>query len=328
MWSIGIGGSLSWPEGDDKNREAGQVKIGITGAGGQLGRDLIRVLQSRHELVAWTHQDLSITDEKAVEQAFALHRPDAVIHAAAYTGVDAAEKDLDTAYMVNAFGTRHVAWAAHGIGAKMVYISTDYVFDGRKGVPYTEGDRTAPLGIYGNSKLLGEKFTEFLCDRHFIVRTSWLYGLSGSNFVTKVLQQAKEVGTLRMVSDQYGSPTYTLDLASQIAELIETEEYGVYHVSNRGFCSRFRFAEAILEIAGLDGVKLEAVEAGELSLPAERPAHSGLSDQALRRRGFGRMRHWKSALEAFIREDLQRSDKGEGGPEDDSERAYQDTDPA
>ncbi|UQZ86632.1 dTDP-4-dehydrorhamnose reductase [Paenibacillus konkukensis] len=293
------------------------MKLLITGAGGQLGRDLIRVLSDRHEVVALTRKELDVADEAAVLAAACEIGPDAVIHAAAYTQVDLAESRTEEAYMVNSYGSRNVAMAARQTGAKMVYISTDYVFDGTKGSPYGEKDRTNPLSVYGHSKLHGEKFVQLICDSYFIVRTSWLYGVYGSNFVTKVMALAKERSELTMVSDQFGSPTYTRDLAAFIGQLIATEHYGVYHASNRGMCSRFEFAQEIIRILGHSDVRLKPVCADQFKLPAARPENSALDDISIRTKGFPRFRLWQDALQSFLLHDLPDKEKEEQRNEQD-----------
>lgn len=280
------------------------MKVLITGAGGQLGQDLLRVLAPRHECIGWTRQELDVTDRRLVQELTAQLRPDAIVHAAAYTQVDLAETHPDDAYMVNAFGACHMAQAAAAIDAKLVYVSTDYVFDGRKGEPYTEHDPTNPLSAYGESKLLGEKFVRAFCSKHFIVRTSWLYGKSGSNFVTKILALAEQRKELTVVDDEFGSPTYTYDLAECIGRLLPAERYGVYHAANRGWCSRAQFAEEIVRLGGWDDVRVVPIRSDQLALPAARPAHSALDDAALREAGLPRMREWQPALKAFVQDDL------------------------
>ncbi|SDD30513.1 dTDP-4-dehydrorhamnose reductase [Paenibacillus sp. UNCCL117] len=290
------------------------MKLLITGAGGQLGRDLVRVLEPAHTCYAFTRQQLDVTDEAAMRERILSIAPDAVIYAAAYTQVDRAESEPELAFRVNAVGAGHAAMYAELVGAAIVYVSTDYVFDGEKGEPYKENDCTQPLGVYGRSKLAGEQLTRELNARHFIVRTSWLYGRDGSNFVTKILAAASNKRELTVVDDQYGSPTYTVDLAVCIGRLLETNAYGLYHVSNRGFCSRYTFAEAILAAAGRRDVRIRPARSDEFVLPAPRPANSALTDLALRRARLPRMRDWKSALEHFIHVDWDSPpESGRGG---------------
>ncbi|TVY11821.1 dTDP-4-dehydrorhamnose reductase [Paenibacillus cremeus] len=279
------------------------MKILITGAGGQLGRDLIRVLGQAHECIPMTRASLDVGDEAAVRACFESVRPDAVVHAAAFTQVDLAESHLEEAYRVNALGSYYVGLAAEAFGAKLVCVSTDYVFDGMKGSPYHEEDRTNPLSVYGRSKLLGEQFVQKVCPHHFIVRTSWLYGRGGNNFVTKVLALADRQQELTVVDDQFGSPTYTYDLAECIGRMLATERYDTYHVANSGYCSRWDFARAILELAGRTDVTARPITSQGFVLPAPRPQHSAFDDRGLRKNGFPPMRHWRSALGAFIHTD-------------------------
>ncbi|TXK84638.1 dTDP-4-dehydrorhamnose reductase [Paenibacillus sp. N3.4] len=277
------------------------MKILITGAGGQLGYDLARVFATtNYEVSTWTKEQMDVGNEQQVIDILLRERPDTVIHAAAYTNVDKAETETVLAYQVNAFGSLHIAKVCKKIGAKLVYVSTDYVFDGTKGSPYAEEDTTNPSNAYGRSKLLGEKFVQTTCSKHFIVRTSWLYGSKGNNFVTKILEKAQAGEPLTIVDDQFGSPTYTLDLAIFIRELIETDRYGIYHASNQGMCSRHAFACEILRIAQLAHIKLCPVHSDVFPLPAIRPMYSVLEHKAMVKNGFSPLRDWKSALHYFF----------------------------
>ncbi|OCT13999.1 dTDP-4-dehydrorhamnose reductase [Paenibacillus pectinilyticus] len=280
------------------------MKIAITGAGGQLGYDLKRVLIPMHEVIAWNKEQLDITNEQEVAQMLLAARPEVVIHSAAYTNVDKAEMESERAYEVNAMGALHIAKACEEIGAKLVYVSTDYVFDGTKGAPYTEADTPNPSNVYGHSKLLGEKFVSLSCSKHFIVRTSWLYGKHGTNFVTKVIEKALAGGPLTIVDDQWGSPTYCLDLAIFLRELIDTELYGLYHASNEGECSRYEFAQQILLAAGLSQVSLLPVLTSDCPpAPAVRPMYSAFAHQAIANNGLTPLRDWQSALHFFLQLD-------------------------
>ncbi|MFE5320245.1 dTDP-4-dehydrorhamnose reductase [Paenibacillus sp. NPDC056579] len=284
------------------------MKVLITGAGGQLGHDLIRVLSGSHQLFAHTRADLNIADEQAVYAAIRKAQPDIIINAAAHTNVDLAERQANDAYLINSIGTNHVARAAAEAGAKLVHISTDYVFDGSKRTPYTESDRPNPINIYGNSKLHAEKFVELACERYFILRTSWLYGRTGSNFVTKVASLARQKEEISVVHDQFGSPTYTLDLARFIEQLMQTDHYGLYHASNRGYCSRFEFAQEILRTLQLEHVRLVPVSSDAFVTPAERPAYSVFDDEAIRRNRLPRLRPWKEALVDFLLNDYNKEE--------------------
>jgi dTDP-4-dehydrorhamnose reductase len=279
------------------------MSVLVTGAGGQLGYDLIRVLSRHYEVVAATRDELDVTDAGAVKNILRHVLPEIVIHAAAYTSVDLAEDEVDQAYQVNAIGTWNVATEAHAIGAKLVYISTDYVFDGMKDGLYDELDKPNPLNVYGNSKLLGEKFAAMLCSRLFIVRTSWLYGSKGRNFVTKVMDMSKNLAQIIMASDQMGSPTYGLDLAHFICELIQSEKYGIYHASNQGSCSRYDFAREILKYMEYPSASVIPVRAEILEQAAPRPTNSALAHHAIRLNGLTPLRDWRQALRHFLLHD-------------------------
>jgi len=280
------------------------MKILITGGKGQLGRDLEKVLSraGKYELTCLGHDALDITKPDNVQQAVLSVRPEVIIHAAANTNVDQCERNEDSACLVNALGTRNVTVAAVKIGAKLVYISTDYVFNGKAGRPYTEFDVPDPINIYGKSKLAGERYVASLSNKYFIVRTSWLYGYYGKNFVKTMLNLAQEKNEVSVVNDQVGSPTYTKDLAHFIEELVQTELYGIYHVTNSGFCSWFDFARAIFRMAGLNQIKVAPISTPELNLPAPRPAYSVLDNYCIRIEGMSALQPWKDALQEFLAE--------------------------
>ncbi|WP_316245794.1 dTDP-4-dehydrorhamnose reductase [Paenibacillus tuaregi] len=289
---------------EEKMREAqpeDKTKVLITGAGGQLGLELQRVFREKgYEVYGMDRDSLDITDAEQCHIMLNRVRPDVVIHAAAYTQVDQAESDPDTAYRVNAYGTRNIAAAAEAAGAKLVYISTDYVFNGKGTMPYSEFHPTDPVNVYGCSKWEGEELVRQLHTRFFVVRTSWVYGAGGSNFVRTMLKVGKRDGRVSVVADQIGCPTYTRDLASVIEQLSSTQRYGTYHVSGAGSCSWYEFACAIFEDAGMR-VDVVPVTTGEYPRPAPRPAYSVLDHQALRLNGFHPIRHWREALQDFLR---------------------------
>ncbi|MWC30423.1 dTDP-4-dehydrorhamnose reductase [Paenibacillus sp. MMS18-CY102] len=277
-------------------------RIVVTGANGQLGVDLVKHLaELGHEVHGLGRTDFDVTSERQVQQVLRELKPDVVIHSGAYTKVDQAEDEPDQAYMVNGYGTANVASAAHSIGAKLVYVSTDYVFNGQGFRPYDEFSPIDPVNVYGKSKWMGERFVETLHARHYIVRTSWVYGAHGANFVKTMLKLGAERGSVSVVNDQVGCPTFTKDLAACIGRLIETERYGTYHVSNSGSCSWHEFAEAIFRLAGLQ-VELAAVSSEQFVRPAKRPSYSVFDHMSLRLGGFPAMRHWEEALEQFITE--------------------------
>jgi dTDP-4-dehydrorhamnose reductase len=273
----------------------------VTGGRGQLGTDVTACLRSHgFETHSFGREELDITDENQVNQVVTQIHPDVIVHTAAYTQVDVAEKEIDRAYLVNAFGTRNIAVAAQRAGAKLVYISTDYVFDGTATLPYHEFSPTNPRSVYGKSKLAGEMFVQQLSARFFIIRTSWVYGMHGHNFVKTMMDLGKKGNELSVVTDQVGAPTYTLDLAAFIRDLIVTERYGIYHVSNTGVCSWYEFAEAIFAEANMPQIRLRPVTTAAFSRPAPRPAYSVFDHMAMRLGGFSPLRHWRDALRAFL----------------------------
>lgn len=275
-------------------------KVLVTGARGQLGQDLMILLRERgYDAFGFSREELDITDMEKVKETFTSIRPDVVLHTAAYTKVDQAEEEMDLAFAVNGWGTRNVAVASEEVGAELVYISTDYVFDGEKGKPYLEYDRTAPLNVYGASKEMGEQMVRDFHSRFFIVRTSWVYGAYGANFVKTMLRLGKEQPAVRVVNDQIGSPTYTVDLAEALLQVIDTEKYGIYHLSNTGQCSWYEFAKAIFEEAGMQ-VTVEPIHTEAFPRPAKRPKYSVLDHTAWRLNGFPPMPHWRDGLKRFL----------------------------
>lgn len=280
------------------------VKVLVTGAGGQLGVDLVRALNhAGYTTYAFRHQELDITDGERVMDVFRELSPNIVIHAAAYTKVDQAESEPEEAYRVNAYGSRNIAIAAAEINAKLVYVSTDYVFDGASNQPYDEFAPVHPINVYGASKLAGERFVSALHRRYFIVRTSWVFGVHGHNFVKTMLTLAATNSEISVVSDQVGCPTYTVDLAACIIGLMETNHYGIYHVSNSGSCSWYEFAKEIFAQAGIESlIQVRPIPASEYLRPAHRPAYSVLEPMALRLSGHPILRSWQEALAAFCLE--------------------------
>jgi dTDP-4-dehydrorhamnose reductase len=277
------------------------MKIFITGGEGQLGRELRKQLQGA-EYLATDVAELDITDQKAAFQAIAAYRPDVVIHGAAYTNVDGSEANVDLAYRINAVGTQNMAAACLRYDAKMVYISTDYVFDGNLGRPYNEFDQPNPQGIYGKSKFAGETLAKHILNRLFIVRTAWLYG-DGNNFVRTMLKLGSEKEELQVVSDQFGTPTSASCLANAILSLMHTEHYGVYHAACTGITSWYEFAKKIFELSGNTRVKVKPISTGELGRPAPRPPYSPLENRLLRLTVGDIMPRWEDALGEYLREE-------------------------
>lgn len=272
------------------------MRILITGGKGMLGQDLTQVLSSRHEVVALGRPELDVTDAGGVHQSVSRLTPEVVIHCGAWTAVDACEADPELAYRVNALGTRHVALACRNMGAAMAYISTDYVFDGAKPGPYLEWDRPNPLSVYGASKLAGEQEVQHLLSRYWVIRTSWLYGLGGPNFVRTILAKGEAGEPLRVVDDQIGAPTFTLDLARGVDSIVSEPLYGVWHLTNGGSCSWYDFASTILRLAGLRDVPLHRIDSDQLGRPAERPRNSVLRNFVWESQGWPLLRPWGDAL--------------------------------
>ncbi len=264
-----------------------------------LGRDVIRAADlAGHEVIATGREMLEVTDPEATERVLRVERPDAVVNCAAYTDVDGAESDPEGAMRVNAHGARNVADAAEAVGAAVLYPSTDYVFDGSKSSPYLEDDEPAPLGGYGASKLAGEVETAAVNPRHYVVRTSWLFGTAGRNFVETMIGLGKERDEVKVVRDQVGTPTYTAHLAEGILRLLASDAYGLHHMAAAGECSWYDFAVAIFHSAGIECTVVPATT-GELGRPAPRPAYSVL---ATRREDAVYLPDWQTGLEGYMEE--------------------------
>ncbi|MEK5206067.1 dTDP-4-dehydrorhamnose reductase [Psychrobacillus sp. FSL H8-0510] len=276
------------------------MKVMLTGANGQLGQELVDQFKATSfSIFAFTKTELDITDELKVQKVVGEIQPDVIINTAAFTKVDLAESEEYLAYNINGYAQRNLAVAAEKVGAKICYVSTDYVFDGTGEVPYKEYDECKPLGVYGKSKYIGEKLTQSLSSKYFIVRTSWVYGEYGSNFVKTMLKLAETRNELGVVHDQIGSPTYTVDLAEFIIKLIKTDKFGIYHCTNSGSCSWYEFAKAIFEETGKN-IKLNALTTDQYPTPAKRPQYSALDNMALNINGFSSMRHWREGLSSFL----------------------------
>jgi dTDP-4-dehydrorhamnose reductase len=275
------------------------MRILIIGAEGMLGHDLVDVLSKGNEIITTTIDTLDITDIKKAIHTVNDHQPDVVVHAAAYTDVDGSESNQDLAYKVNSLGTRNVALACRRIDCSMVYISTDYVFDGTKGASYYEYDQTNPINVYGLTKLLGEKYVKEQLNKFYIIRTSWLYGFHGDNFVKTMLNLSQSNDTINVVDDQIGSPTYTWDLSTAISQLIESPVFGTYHITNSKNCSWYQFAQEIFRQKKID-ITLNPVTTENFPRPAKRPKHSVLNNYNWKMEGFHKIRSYKKALKDYL----------------------------
>lgn len=288
------------------------MKILITGGKGQLGTELFTCLENKkteigipsiltekNDVTSIDVDVLDITDLNQVEDYFKKHKFDCIINCAAYTNVDKCEEDLETAFKVNAIGPRNLAIAAEKIGAKLIHISTDYIFSGEGTQPFVEWDNPAPQSIYGKTKALGERYVSEFCSRYFIIRTAWLYGYYGNNFVKTIMRVAKEQGEIKVVDDQRGNPTNAADLAHHILKLAVTEEYGIYHGTGTGECSWYDFAVKIVEFAKINA-KVKPCTTEEFPRPAKRPAYSSLENMMFKVTVGDDFRQWEVALKYFI----------------------------
>lgn len=289
------------------------MKMLVTGCRGQLGSQIMNILQKGVselgeipkqykdiEFIGTDSDELDIVDLQRLKEYMKELKPDIVINSAAYTNVDECEKNKDLAFKVNSLGPRNLAIACEEVGAKFIHISTDYVFEGNGKLPYTEYDITNPISVYGKTKLLGENFVRDFCSKYFIIRTAWLYGYNGKNFVKTILKAAKEKGHLDVVDDQRGNPTNAEDLAHHILKLGLTEEYGVYHCTGSGECSWYDFAKTIVEYAGIECV-VNPITSDKINRAAKRPAFSSLDNMMIRCTIGDEMREWREALLLYVK---------------------------
>lgn len=274
-------------------------KVLILGAQGMLGHDLVEVFSREYDVTGLDIEDLDITRQGATRKTIKELSPDVVINAAGYTDVDGCEKKINKAFAVNGQGAKNVAKGCWDIGSKLIYLSTDYIFDGAKGSPYREDDAPNPQNIYGESKLMGERYIEEILDDYVIVRTQWLYGKHGRNFVETILALAEERDRIEVVHDQQGSPTYTADLSRAIATLVSRNLRGIFHVSNSGSCSWYDFALEIVQLANSSQVEIVPISSTALNRPAKRPLYSILNCQRLEQEAGTEMRSWQKALRDY-----------------------------
>lgn len=278
------------------------MKVLVTGVKGQLGYDVVNEL-TRHgiEAVGVDIEEMDITDGASVDKVMKEIMPDAVIHCAAYTAVDAAEDNEELCRKVNADGPRNIAKVCKELDIKMIQISTDYVFNGEGERPWEPEDVCGPQSVYGQTKYEGEQAVQEILDKYFIVRIAWVFGINGKNFVKTMLNLAKTRDTLTVVNDQFGSPTYTYDLAKLLTDMVQSDKYGIYHVTNEGICTWYEFACAIFKEAGIE-MNVLPVTSAEYAAKAKRPENSRMSKDKLEEMGFDRLPTWQDALKRYIAE--------------------------
>ena len=276
------------------------MKALVLGARGMLGQDLVKILAPEYEIIPWDLAEIDITREKETLEKIVKVRPQVIINCAAYTNVDQCETHREQAFLVNAEGTKHVALASYTVKARFVHLSTDYVFDGTASIPYREDNSPNPMSVYGQSKLQGEIYVRQIGGDHLIIRTAWLYGPRGKNFVEAILSQAAEGKQIRVVNDQQGSPTFTRDLSQAIKGLLPITEQGIFHLTNSGSCTWFEFALHILEESGFKGNEVRPISSKELGRPAKRPAYSILDNSRYEQISENKMRSWQEALKEYF----------------------------
>lgn len=278
------------------------MKILVTGITGQLGFDVVRELKERKfDVIGVSSSEMDITDESKVRDVIKNISPHAVIHCAAYTAVDKAEEDVEKCMLVNAKGTEYIANICHELNIKMMYFSTDYVFNGEATKPWSVDDEIKPLNLYGDSKYQGEIAVKNNLEKYFILRISWVFGINGKNFVKTMINLSKNHSQISVVNDQIGSPTYTCDLAKLVADMIVTDKYGVYHVTNEGICSWYDFAVEIFKQSNID-VNVKPVDSSEFPTVAKRPKNSRMDKSKLDENGFSRLPKWQDALQRYLKE--------------------------
>lgn len=274
----------------------------VTGVKGQLGYDVVKQLkQQGHEAIGVDREEMDITDKEAVRRVITMANVDGVFHCAAYTAVDRAEEEEEICRKVNVDGTKYIAEVCKECNIKMLYLSTDYVFHGEGTNCWKpDGEKIQPLNVYGQTKYEGEEVVKQTLQHYFIVRISWVFGLNGNNFIKTMLRLGKERGTVSVVQDQIGSPTYTKDLASLLVAMMESEKYGVYHATNEGVCSWYEFACEIFKQAGMNDVVVTPVNSEAFPTKAKRPHNSRMSKEKLKQMGFSLLPTWQDALSRYV----------------------------
>lgn len=272
----------------------------VTGSTGQLGSDVVKELLKRgYSTLSPNRSEFNLCSEDSIRNYILNSNCEAIVHCAAYTQVDKAEDEKDLCIKINATATKHIAKCAKILDIPMIYISTDYVFDGTKDGKYTENDETNPINIYGESKLAGEKYVQEILDKYYIVRTSWVFNINGKNFIETMLRLSKANNQLSIVNDQIGSPTYTKDLSRLLVDMLETSKYGLYHATNEGYCSWYEFANTIFKLANIN-IDIRAINSNEYASRAKRPLNSKLSKDKLIEYGFKPLPNWEDALKDYL----------------------------
>ena len=277
------------------------MKVLVTGVNGQLGYDVVKELKKRgHQAIGVDRERMDLTSTEQIKECIENVNPEAIIHCAAYTAVDAAEENEELCRRVNAIATKEIAEYARLLDIPMIYISTDYVFDGTKDGEYTEEDIPNPINVYGKTKYEGEVYIKEILEKYYIVRISWVFGENGNNFIDTMLRLSKDRDKLNVINDQVGSPTYTKDLAPLLADMIETDKYGIYHATNDGYCTWYEFAKEIFNISNVD-IDLKSIPTVKYPTKAKRPINSKLSKNNIEVNSFKPLRNWKDAVREYIR---------------------------
>lgn len=276
------------------------MKVLVTGVNGQLGYDVVKELEKRgHEAIGVDRKVMDLTFIEQIKECIANVNPEAIIHCAAYTAVDKAEDEEELCRIVNATATKYIAECSKKLDIPMIYISTDYVFDGSKDGEYTEEDTPNPINIYGKTKYEGELYVQELLDKYYIVRISWVFGENGNNFIDTMLRLSKDRDSLNVINDQVGSPTYTKDLAQLLVDMIETDKYGIYHATNEGYCTWYEFANEIFNVSKIS-IEVNPIQTSEYPTKANRPMNSKMNKDKLNINEFIKLRSWQDALKDYI----------------------------
>ncbi|MBS3200944.1 dTDP-4-dehydrorhamnose reductase [Turicibacter bilis] len=276
------------------------MKVLVTGVKGQLGYDVVKELEKRgHQPIGVDRDEMDLMDNAAIRTFIMELKPEAIIHCAAYTAVDKAEEEVETCYQINAESVKVISECAKELDVKLIYISTDYVFNGTKEGEYVETDLPNPINVYGASKLKGEQYVQGLLEKYYIVRISWVFGVNGNNFIKTMRRLGSERDKLNIINDQIGSPTYTADLAPLLVDMMETDKYGIYHATNEGTCSWYEFANEIFKQSGIE-VKTNPITTDQYPTAAKRPMNSRMSKAKLKANGFSLLPTWKEALKNYL----------------------------